>query len=166
MDDQILDQFVERKFKTKTGYCYVTPDKVILTSEGVRGNLGKSITGNRISLLFVFYFLMSAWILYSAYQDYLKGNTFGAVIYGLIGMYILFGTVSILNYSTTPVIDRKDIRKVIFVKGIGLTRSRFVIDFDEGGRKKKRMILLPGIFTNKREVEKAVNIMKEEGLCN
>jgi hypothetical protein len=39
MDDQILDHFVERRFKTKTGYCYVTPDKIILTGEGVRRNL-------------------------------------------------------------------------------------------------------------------------------
>jgi hypothetical protein len=53
-----------------------------------------------------------------------------------------------------------------FIKGTsGLSRSRFGIEFSEGGKIKKRLILLPGSLAGGREeADKAVEIMSEEKL--
>lgn len=62
--------------------------------------------------------------------------------------------------------NRRDIKTTKFIKGTsGLSRSRFEIEFNEGGKIKKRLILLPGSLTGGLdETDKAVKIMKEEKL--
>ncbi len=38
----------EKIFKTKTGFCHVFPDKIVLTRDGVVGNISKVLIGNNI----------------------------------------------------------------------------------------------------------------------
>jgi hypothetical protein len=157
---------MQKVFRTKTGFCHVTVDQIILTRDGVVGSVAKVTVGNNISRILIIYGLISLGLFYFAYDSYLKGNTFTTVLFGLLGLYLIYGITSSLNNSATPIIDRKDIKTTKFVKGTsGLSRSRFEIEFSEGGKIKKRLILLPGSLTGGREeADKAVEIMREEKL--
>jgi hypothetical protein len=158
--------FMEKVFRTKIGFCHVTKDQIILTRNGVVGSVATMSVGKSISRIRIIYGFISLALFYVAYDSYLKGNTFVTCILGLLALYLIYGIFKSLSNSATPIIDRKDIKTTKFIKGIsGLTRSRFEIAFNEGGKIKKRLILLPGSMTGDRdEVGKAVEIMKEENL--
>jgi len=157
---------MEKIFRTKTGFCHVTEDQIILTRDGVIGNVAKVTVGNSISRILIIYGLISLGLIYFAYDSYLKGDTFATILFGLLGLYLIYGITKSLNNSATPIIDRKDIKTTKFIKGTsGLSRSRFEIEFNEGGKIKKRLILLPGSMTGgQNEADKAVEIMRGEKL--
>jgi hypothetical protein len=159
---------MESTFKTKTGFCHVTEDKIILTRDGVVGNVSKVVVGNNILRILIIYGLLSSGLLFFAYNNYLNGDLFATALFGLLGLYLIIGIFKSLNNSTTPVIERSDIRSLKFIKGItGVTRSRFEIEFDEAGKTKKRLILLPGSLTGgETETENAIKIMRSEKLLD
>ena len=106
-------------------------------------------------------------LFYFGFQAYQNGQILQPILFGLIGLYLIYGIANSLNNSATPIIDRQKIREVRLKKAIkGLTRSRFEVLFeDESGKIKKRLITLPGSLTNEQnETEKSVRIMKEEQL--
>jgi hypothetical protein len=39
----------EKIFKTKTGFCHILPDKIVLKRDGVVGNAAKVTVGNNIA---------------------------------------------------------------------------------------------------------------------
>lgn len=159
---------MEKVFKTKTGFCHVTDDQIILTRDGVVGSVTKVTVGNNISRILIIYGLISLGLFYFAYDSYLKGDTITTILFGLLGLYLIYGISKSLNNSATPIIERKDIKTTKFIKGTsGLSRSRFEIEFNEGGKLKKRLILLPGSLNDgQNETEKAVEIMQDEKLLS
>ncbi len=157
----------EKTFRTKTGYCHILPDKVVLTRDGIPGNIAKVTVGNTIYRVLFIYSIISCLLIYAMYDLYQKEHFFLVNLYGLIVLFLLYGIISSLNNSTTPVIDRNKIRSIVFRKGIpGLTRSRFEIKFeDEAGKIKQRLIMLPGSMSDgANETEKALKMMAEEKL--
>ena len=157
----------EKTFKTKTGYCHILPDKIILTRDGIVGNVAKVTVGNNISRILILYGGLSIVLLYFAFTNYQNGKTFTAILFGAIGIYLLYGIFRSLNNSATPIIERNKIKSIDLKKAIfGLTRSRFEVKFeDENGKTKKRLIMLPGSMNNgQNETEKAIEIMKAENL--
>ena len=157
-----------RTFRTKTGFCHVLEDKIVLTRDGIIGSVSQSAVGNRILRILIIYGILVAGLVYVAIDSYLKGAPILAAILGLLGCYLLVAIFRSRNNSGTPIIERKDIRKVIFKPGTtGLTRGRFEVLFDENGRQKTRLILLPGSTTDgKSEAEKALQIFCTEGLLS
>jgi hypothetical protein len=157
---------MEKTFKTKTGFCHVTQDQIILTRDGIAGNAAKVMVGNSISRILIIYGFLSLMLVYFTYDSYLKGNIFVAILLGLSALYLINGIIKSVNNSATPIIERKDITAIKFVKGFpGLTRSRFEIEFNDEGKSKKRLILLPGSMTGgQEETEKAIAIMRDEKL--
>lgn len=156
----------DKIFKTKTGYCHVTADRLVLTRDGILGNVAKVAVGNTITRILVIYGVFSVGLIYYAYDSFAKGQFMTGVFFGGLAAYLVYGISNSLNNSATPIIERKDIRKVTFKKAIpGLTRSRFEVDFEEGGKLKKRLILLPGSLSGGQdETPKAVEIMTSEKL--
>ncbi|NJM80364.1 MAG: hypothetical protein HC854_13485 [Flavobacterium sp.] len=80
---------------------------------------------------------------------------------------LLFGIIKSWNNSSTSLIERNKIKKVQFIAAkTDLTRAVFEVLFeDNNGKIKKRLIMLPGSFSNgKIETQKAVEVMKREGL--
>ncbi len=156
-------------FRTKTGFCHVLNDKIVLTRDGVIGNISNVVVGKGITRILVINGVVSIALLYSAYIDFRKGELFLPVLYGLLGGWLIYGVLSSLNNSATPIIERSKIKSIKFRKAItGLTRSVFIVFFeDKNGKVKKRLIMLPGSLTGgKEETEKAMNIMSEEGLID
>jgi hypothetical protein len=159
----------EKTFKTKTGFCHVLPDKIVLTRDGIIGNIAEVTTGNNISRILIIYGLISVALFYLAFEDFQNGQVFQPVIFGLLGIYLLHGIIRSINNSATPVIAREKIREFKFKKGIsGLTRSRFEVEFEaENGKMKKRLILLPGSLSNGQdESSRALRILSDEKLIN
>ncbi|MBN1969747.1 MAG: phosphoribosylaminoimidazolesuccinocarboxamide synthase [Candidatus Delongbacteria bacterium] len=157
----------EKRFKTKTGYCHILPDQIILTRDGIIGNIAKVTVGNTIARILTIYGFISLGLVYYAIDKFKKHYNLSAILISMIAAYMIFGIFNSLNNSATPVIDRQSIHKIKFIKGItGLTRSRFVVVFtDDKGKTKKRLIMLPGSLTGgQTETDIAYNIMIEEKL--
>ena len=157
----------EYTFKTKTGFCHILPDKIVLTRDGIIGNVAKVTVGNNIVRILIIYGAITAGLFYFGLEAYKNGQLVQPILFGLIGLYLIYGIISSLNNSATPIIDRQKIKDVRFKKAFkGLTRSRFEVMFeDETGKMKKRLIMLPGSLTDgQNETDKAVEIMKEEKL--
>ncbi|MFI2744602.1 phosphoribosylaminoimidazolesuccinocarboxamide synthase [Zhouia sp. PK063] len=157
----------ENTFKTKTGFCHILPDKIVLTRDGVVGNVAKVTVGNNIARILLIYGAITIGLFYFGYEAFKSGQILQPILFGLIGLYLIYGILSSLNNSATPIIDRKKIKDLKLKKAVkGLTRSRFEVLFeDENGKIKKRLIMLPGSLTDgQNETEKAVEIMREEQL--
>lgn len=157
----------EKKFRTKTGYCHILPDRIVMTSDGITGNIDKVTNGNFVFKPLIIYGLISIGLIYLSIDDFIKHNNFNAIVFLLIAGYLIYGILNSLNNSATPVIDRQSIQQIKFTKGIpGITRSRFVVLFtEETGKIKKRLILLPGLLTGgKTETDIAYNLMIAEKL--
>ena len=160
---------MEKQFKTKTGFCHILPDKIILTRDGIIGNMAKVAVGKSITRVLIIYGGISAFLLYSAFDSFQTGQIPMSIFYLIIGLFLMYGIFTSLNNSATPIIERKDITSIKFKKAIfGITRSRFEVLFkDENGKIKKRIIMLPGSLDNgKNETEIAKKIMKEEKLLD
>lgn len=157
----------EKTFITKTGFCHVLPGKIVITRDGIIGNVAKVTVGNQISRILLIYGGISCYVIYIAYDFYTKGQFIQAILFGLLSVYLIYNILNSLNNSGTPIIERNKIKEVKFKKAIpGLTRSRFEIKFeDEDGKIKKRLIMLPGSLTGgDKETEIALKIMKDENL--
>ncbi|AUC23532.1 phosphoribosylaminoimidazolesuccinocarboxamide synthase [Polaribacter sejongensis] len=160
---------MEKQFKTKTGFCHILPDKIILTRDGIIGNMAKVVVGKSITRVLIIYGGISAFLLYSAFDSFQTGQIPMSIFYLIIGLFLMYGIFASFNNSATPIIERKDIKSIKFKKAIfGITRSRFEVLFkDENGKIKKRIIMLPGSLDNgKNETEIAKKIMKEEKLLD
>lgn len=157
----------EKIFRTKTGFCHILPDKLVLTRNGIRGSVAQVAVGNKMAQILVIYGVAVAGLLYSSFLSYQNGFVGRAVLLLLVAGYFVFGIARSIHYSATPVIERKNIRKIVFKKAVpGLTLSRFEVFFENtNGKIKKRLIMLPGSFSSgDDETKNALKLMQEEGM--
>lgn len=154
-------------FRTKTGYCHILADRILLTRDGIAGNIAKLTVGNKITRILIIYGLISIFLFYFAFE-YFKEDKFASMVFNIIlGLFLLYNIKKSLNYSAASIIARDRIKEVKFMNAkFGATRSAFEIVFeDNNGKLKKRLILLPGSLNNgSAETEKALAIMKSEKL--
>lgn len=158
----------EKTFRTKSGYCHILPDKIVLTRNGTIGEISK-VNSLNIKLRLLLYGLISIALFYSAFVNFKKGENATTFLYSLIGIYLVYGIIKSLNNSATPVINRKQIKSVKFHDAKpGLTRAYFEVLFEnEEGKSKKRLIMLPGSLSDgKNETEKALEVMKSENIIS
>ena len=157
----------EQKFRTKTGYCHILPDKIILSTTGVLGNIDEVKYKENSKGILVLYGVLAAALLFSGYTNYLIGQNITAFIFAGFGMMLVNGIARSINFSGTPLINRNDIKEVIFKKGIwGVSGARFEIMFtNEKGQIRKRLIILSSLFKpNEEDTLEAVQIMVDSGL--
>ena len=157
----------EQKFKTKTGFCHILTDKIVLTRDGIVGNVAELTTGNNIYRILGIYGIMSVVLLYVAYTKIVKQDWIEFAVYCGIGIYLVYSLIKSLNLSATPIIELNKIKNVEFKPAKKfLTRSYFKVDFEQNdGKIKSRLIMLPGSMNDgTNETEKAVGIMKKAGL--
>lgn len=155
----------EKIFKTKTGYCHILPDKLILTRDGIIGNVSEAVVGNSISRTLIIYAGISIFLFYQAFTSFQNRENGSAIFCSLLTIFLIYGIIKSANNSATPIIERNKIKGAKFVNGKArLTRSRFEIMFkDENGKLKKRLIILPGSLNDgQNETEKALKMMENE----
>lgn len=156
-----------KSFKTKTGYCYVTPEKIILARQGAVGAAAQAIYGNKIRRSIILYSVGAVFMAGMTYMSHRPGEVVPVIIGGLFSAVFAYMAFNARNLSATPEIDRDKISKVVFKKGrAGLTRSHFVVHFtDENGKQKKRLIIMPGTATGgMAATSQAVKILQNEKL--
>jgi hypothetical protein len=102
----------EKGFKTKTGFCHILPDKIVLTRDGIIGNIAKGTIGNNISRILIIYGGLSLGLFYFAFDSYKNGQIAQPILFGLLGIYLVYGIVSSINNSATSIIDRQKIKEV------------------------------------------------------
>jgi hypothetical protein len=159
---------LNKVFKTKTGFCHVLPDKLVLTREGPVGSAAEKFVGKSIARPLIIYGFVAAFLLYNAYES-LTSKEYGITIFFTgVSIWLLYGISRSLNNSATPVIFRTTIQKVVFKPAKpGITRACFEVFFTENGTIKKRLIFLPGSLNNGPvETAKAVEVMRSEGLLH
>lgn len=157
----------ERVFKTKTGYCHILSDKIVLTRSGTIGEISETVVRNGISRILIIYGIISFSLLCFAFIGFKNGDNSMSLFYILAAGYLVYGIAKSINNSTTPVIRRDKIKNVKFNSAkTGSARAYFEIKFeDKNSKLKNRLIMLPGSLNDgKNETEKAVSIMKEENL--
>ena len=152
-------------FKTKTGFCHISTNEIQLTRDGVVGNFPKVVNGKKISTTLILYGVLTLGLAYYGFKELQNGQIVSPIIYLLLCILFLYVIIDSLNNSATPIIQRDKIVNIQFKKGIpGLTRSRFDVFFKNENNKIQRRIIL--LHSNKKEVEKAMEIMKKEGLID
>lgn len=153
-------------FRTKTGYCHVLADKIVLSRDGVIGNVAEITVGNKISQILIIYGIIAVVFIYMGIDSYQKQQIPQAILMSVFALYLLFNIINSRNHSAAPIIERNTIKEVKFKKGIlGISRSRFEVLFeDENGKLKKRLILLPGAMDGSSETDKALALFRSEQL--
>ena len=152
-------------FKTKTGFCHISTNEIQLTRDGVVGNFSKVVSGKKISTTLILYGVLTLGLAYYGFKELQNGQIVAPIIYLLLCILFLYVIIDSLNNSAAPIIQRDKIVNIQFKKGIpGLTRSRFDVFFKNENNKIQRRIIL--LHSNKKEVEKAMEIMKKEGLID
>ncbi|WP_306349740.1 phosphoribosylaminoimidazolesuccinocarboxamide synthase [Flavobacterium sp. '19STA2R22 D10 B1'] len=157
----------QKTFRTRTGFCHIFPDKIVLTRKQEIDDLSKIKTGTTIYSTLVIYGFIVLWLLYSAYINYQEGKSVILFLKLLVAVFLIYSIVRSFNNSTTPIIERKKVKSVKFHDAKpGLTRAYFEVFFEDEKRNvKKRLILLPGSLSKGDvETKKAVKIMREEKL--
>lgn len=153
-------------FRLKSGYCHILPDKIVLSGDQNPSYLPPQAP-NRIALALLFYLAVSGFLLFQAYEVYIHGQTALAIVLCAASLTLIYGIVLNRNNSTSNIIPRDKIRKVVFKQGSkGLTRTHVQVYFeDKDGKVKRRLLLLPGSLSGgDGETEKAVRILHTEGL--
>ena len=153
-------------FKTKTGFCHLLPDKIVLTREGVAGEAAKRLAGSSIARPLVIYGLLSAFNLHNAWTSFL-GKEYGfTFFFAGLSIWFLYSIFRSLNNSAAPEISRAAIQKIVFKPAKpGLTRAYFEVIFTENNHLKKRLILLPGsLSSGSTEAAKALEVFTSQGL--
>ena len=96
----------EKIFKTKTGYCHILPDKIVLTRDGVIGNFSEIVVGNIVSRILIIYSAISIFLLYSAYSDFQKEKNISAIFFVIVVIFLIYSILKSINNSATPIIAR------------------------------------------------------------
>ena len=116
-----------KTFRTKTGYCHITPDQIILNKDAVLDTSEKMTESDGVVKIVLVYIIFAAYLIYSAYGDFGRGENVMAGILALVAVGLIYAIAISLDNSGTPVIDRSSIKKVTFTTGRkGLSRSVFV----------------------------------------
>jgi hypothetical protein len=126
------------------------------------------MVGNSISRALLIFGMLGLAALAFGIWSLTSGSTVAGIFYCLIGAFFLWNVVASRRNSAAPVIDRSTIRNVeAHPPRPPATRGYFAVLFEENGKERKRLIILPGSMENGREVyERAVATMKETGLLS
>ncbi|MEJ6793216.1 MAG: phosphoribosylaminoimidazolesuccinocarboxamide synthase [Lacinutrix sp.] len=157
----------KNSFKTKTGYCHVLQDKIVLYRKGFIGDLAKLKSGEGIYGLLAFRGVLAVFLFYMAFS---KINNNHWVLFGVyfgIAIFLVYNIITSLNLSAASVIDFSKIIAVEFKPAKKLlTRSYFIVNFKQNnGKTKSRLIMLPGSLNNGNvETKKALEIIKNAEL--
>ena len=156
-----------KKFKTKTGFCHILNDKIILTSDGNIDDISKFNPSNTINRNLIFYGISGLLLIFLTYTGFKEKDWYKIIITCGFGIYLIYGAIKSINHSNIPVIDREKIKIITFYPAKKfLTRAYFKVDFeDDKNNIKSRLIMLPGsLSSGLKETNKAYNIMYEQRL--
>jgi hypothetical protein len=163
-----LDNAEELKFLTKTGYCHVTYERLVIKREGVIGKASQGIYGSSIKRTLLIYTILTIIILALGVQSVYAKNYFTEIFLLLNVLLFIINIILSRNNSATNMIERPSVELVeAHPPHHPFTKAYFTIHFVEKGKKYKRLIMLPGSLSGgNEEYKKALAIMKQKGWYN
>jgi hypothetical protein len=158
-----------KTFKTKSGYCHVFADKIVLDSKEQLANIDSiEVKHGRAGILAV-YMALIALLVYLSYKDFGSAKNFEGCVSAVIAIFLCINVFLSRNNSATPLIYRNTIKRLNYIKSKPrATRAYFEVFFEnKNGSARKRLIMLPGSLSNGQdETEKALEIMRNENLLD
>lgn len=153
-------------FRTKTGACIVLEDRLLLARDGARGALAEALFGDSIVRILAMYLVLAIWCAGTCVSLALAGDWVIAWIPGVIAVFLFVHVARSRDLSASNVIPFSAIHEIESKPGTtGATRPRFVVHFDENGRRKRRFIMLPGVLEDgQAEFLRAKAILASRGL--
>ncbi len=153
-------------FRTKTGECTITSERIILQRSGLLGAAAKQIHGNDIRRTLAIYALVGILAVVMAAKSLTDGSYLLGGFIGIAGLLLLWSVLSSRYNSGTPVVERSTIKSVVaHPPRPPVARGYFVVTFLENGRERRRLIMLPGSLSGGKEAWKqALVAMRESGL--
>ena len=155
------------RFKTKTGYCYITDKELKLTRTGLRGNLAKVILGKSMKRILLLYGLLALGLFFLAYRFWISKSFISSILLILLGVYTIVVVYKNRQNSSADIIPIKKIKKVKFFPAKkGITRAYFMVYFETRTNNiKKRIIMLPGFSDGGTEAsKKALHLFEAQNL--
>ncbi|MDY7081403.1 MAG: hypothetical protein SXQ77_03110 [Halobacteria archaeon] len=151
------------EFRTKRGRCVIDDESLRLESSFV-GYLKRLKEGNLLifgSVLLASIFVVGAFVL-GDLRKFLVGVGIGVSI-----VVVSYAVNRLRGFTSDDKIDLDAIRRVKAVEGTkGLTRPRFVIEYEKGDKTKKRYVMMPSKWLSygDDEFEKAKETFQELGV--
>lgn len=151
-------------FRTKTGLCDVTPERLSLLRTGPRGKLADTIQGRSKARTFGVYGVLVVCMSVLAANAWSSDRPIVAGMWGAYTAWIIVALARSRDFSMATEIPRSATTRIEVVRGWKvLTRDRLVVHFTENGRPARRFILLPGVLQGGSELERAVPLLRDAG---
>jgi hypothetical protein len=154
-------------FRTKRGRCHLDGGTLRIESS-CRGYVRRLREGNRV--LFWSYVLAMIVAVGTPLSLIVSGDVRG-VGFVLGGVVLLVGVArasnSLRGFTSEAEIPLDDVRRVTATTGTqGLTRPRFVVEYDRDGERKKRYVMMPSLWLDYSEetFERAKTVFREAGV--
>ncbi len=153
-------------FRTKTGTCQITPDQIILTRTGMRGQVAALIFGNSIQRVVVIYGVLALLAFIFTLIAIVERDPMGTILYGVLALVCVWSILDAQRKSASPVIDRKSIRRVrAHPPHVPVTRGYFTVEYEDKGQTRERSIILPGALEDgKGEFQRALDLLRRAGI--
>ena len=160
-----MNEATEYRFRTKTGNCVVTPEKLEITREDMVGGASEAVFGTSIIRALFVYGLLGFIVLLIGVIFLFKGSYFSGILLSVIGLIFFLNVFRSLNNSATNIIERSEVRLIKFHSPHPpFTRGYLEILFVRDGKTRKRLLFLPGSLSEgNKEYKKALTVMQESG---
>jgi hypothetical protein len=155
-----------RQFRTKTGTCTITEDRIVLAREGLRGVAAQGLVGSSVNRPLIIYSAVAAFLAFSGVRLILQQRAVEGALLCVASLLLARAVFRSRGLSATPEIPLASVQRVEAKRPRPpLTRGHFVVHFEEAGRPRKRLIILPGSLSGgTAEFNRAYGVLKECGL--
>lgn len=160
-----MNDEAEYTFRTKSGVCVVSPDKLTLTREGEAGKAANFLYGKSVRRGLIIYEIIGILALFLGVWQIINQSYILGVILLLLGIYFFWNVIASWNNSGTNMIERSALQSIdIKPPKPPMTRGYFSVNFSYKGKKRRRLIMLPGSMSGgDEEYPKALAALKETG---
>jgi hypothetical protein len=160
-----MNNETEYTFKTKTGICKLSPERIVLTREAKTGKVPQFLYGRSIHRGLILYGVFGTIFLLLGVWQIIEEQYISGTLFVLIGIYLFWNVIASWNNSSLNQIERSAVQSIdIQPPKPPLTRGYFTINFTHNGKKQKRLVMMPdAISGGEEEYQKALSMMKETG---
>ncbi len=161
-----MPEVSSESFRTKTGRCIVSADRIVIRRERIRGQFSNLILGQSIWRIRIIYGVMSLLTLVVAAFYWKDGNVLATILFGALGAFIAVSVLRSRKYSAASEIATDCIECIDpHPPRTGVTRAYFIVHFCEHGADQKRIIMLPSSVDD-REFQDAIRIFQKFNLMD
>jgi chloramphenicol 3-O-phosphotransferase len=163
-----MSELREYTFRTKTGICILTHEKLVLKREGTRGKIAQLVYGNSIRRALAVYVGIGTAAMAIGVWAFVNVRFIEGFFFFTLGVICIVNVIVSRNNSTTNTIEHSTVQRVVVkLPHPPFTRGVLVVHFMDNGQKRKRMIALPGSMSDgKEEFKRALLVMRETGWYN